>query len=263
MAQRGERLFWLGGCASCHAASDDGEAALRLGGGEALETPFGTFHPPNISPDPGDGIGRWSLADFANAMQRGVSPDGRHYYPAFPYNSYVNMTRQEVADLFAYLKTLPPVAGRAPEHELPFPFNIRRGVGLWQLAFLGEGPIAPLAPDAPDLARQGQHLVEGLGHCGECHTARGLSGLGDLDASRWLAGARAPEGEGGVPNITPAGDTGDWSAEEIAEYLETGFTPDYDSVGGLMVAVQKNMAHLPDEDRQAIAAYLKALPPVK
>ncbi len=256
-AARGERIFHVGGCASCHAAKGaKGADRIRLGGGAALVTQFGTFQPPNISPGP-DGIGGWSLADFDNAMRRGISPDGRHYYPAFPYTSYARMTAADVADLHAYLKTLPAVAGKTPENQVGFPFSIRRGIGLWKRFYLASAPVAALPATASPAARAGQYLVEGPGHCGECHTPR--TPFGGTDRTRWLAGAPDPEGKGKVPGLTTA--TLEWSAGDIAEYLKTGFTPDYDSVGGSMVEVQANMAELPQADRDAISAYLKAVPP--
>jgi mono/diheme cytochrome c family protein len=255
-AANGARLFNAGGCASCHAAKGaKGDAKLELGGGAALETPFGRFQPPNISPGP-DGIGGWTLADFDNAMRRGLAPDGRHYYPAFPYTSYARMTGPDIADLFAYLKSLPAVAGKAPGNDIGFPYNIRRGIGLWKRFYLNDAPVVALPADAPAEVRAGRYLVEGPGHCGECHTPR--DGFGGSDAARWLAGGPDAEGKGKVPGLTSA--SLKWSAAEIADYLETGFTPDYDSVGGSMVAVQANMAQLPDADRAAIAAYLKAVP---
>lgn len=259
VAARGERIFWAGGCASCHAAKGaKGEDRLLLGGGAPLKTPFGTFYGPNLSPHQ-DGLGTWSIADFANAMQRGIGIGGRHLYPAFPYTSYAHMTPGDIADLFAYLRSLPPVAGKAPQNELAFPYNIRRGIGLWKLAFAGDGkPIIAVPADAPEAVRIGQYLVEGPGHCGQCHTPRTQGGLGRLDTSQWLAGAPNPEGQGRIPNITPGALS--WSSAEIADYLATGFTPDYDSVGGSMVEVQENMAKLSAEDRAAIAAYLKAIP---
>ena len=263
-AVRGARIFWAGGCASCHAAAGaKGDDRLRLGGGAPLKTPFGSFYAPNISSDRNNGIGGWSIGDFANAMQRGVDPEGNHLYPAFPYASYQRMTKGDIADLFAYLGTLPPVAALAPETALGFPFNIRRGIGLWKRAFMADaGPVATLAPGASKAAQAGQYLVEGPGHCGECHTARALRGLGGLDRANWLAGAASLDSPGKVPNITPGkAGIGSWSAGEIADYLETGFTPDYDSVGGKMVEVQANMAKLTAADRAAIAAYLKAVPP--
>jgi mono/diheme cytochrome c family protein len=219
-------------------------------------TPFGTFQPPNISPGP-DGIGSWSLAQFDNAMRRGISPDGRHYYPAFPYTSYARMRPGDIADLFAYLTRLPAVAGKPASGDIPFPFSIRRGIGLWKRLYLDAAPVVALPASAPAAVRAGQYLVEGPGHCGECHSPRTV--LGGTDTTRWLQGAPDPEGKGQVPGITPA--RLKWSAAEIADYLKTGFTPDYDSVGGTMVEVQANMAELPDEDRAAIAAYLKAVTP--
>jgi len=260
-ASRGERIFWAGGCASCHAKPGaEGDALLQLSGGLELKTPFGTFVPPNISPDANDGIGNWSIEEFGNAMMRGVAPDGSHLYPSFPYASYARMRPADVGDLFAYLQTLPAVSGKAAANRLSFPYNVRRGLGLWKRLYLSDEPVVALAPDASEQLELGRYLVEGPGHCGECHTPRDM--IGGTDKSQWLAGAVAAEtGEGNVPNITPdeAG-IGSWSAGDIANYLETGFTPEFDSVGGSMVEVQRNMARLRPEDREAIAAYLKAIP---
>ena len=260
----GERVFWAGGCASCHASPVNGkrakgDAKLKLGGGETLDTPFGLFHVPNISPH-ANGIGGWSTLDFVNAMQRGVSPDGRHYYPSFPYTSYARMDLRDVVDLKAYLDTLPPVEGVVGPHELGFPWSVRRGIGLWKRLYLDASPVARVAGADPAVLRGGA-LVEGAGHCGECHTPRDR--FGGLDTSRWLAGAPNPDGKGRIPNITPGGKSlASWSAADIAYYLESGFTPDFDTVGGSMVAVQENLARLSAEDRAAIAAYLKALPAI-
>lgn len=258
-ASRGETYFWAGSCASCHAAEDaEGDDRLELGGGLVLETEFGDFVVPNISTDMQDGIGGWTGADFANAMLRGVSPGGQHYYPSFPYTSFTRMEIGDVADLWAYLQTLPAVAGRPPDHDLRFPFNIRRGLGLWKLAFLDDAPAAEIDTTDPQVVR-GQYLAEGPGHCGECHTPRNFAQA--LDLSRWLAGAENPEGEGRVPNITGGeGGIGGWSVPDLAYFFETGFTPDFDTVGGSMVAVQENLAMLEASDREAIAAYLKAVP---
>ncbi|ANT50675.1 c-type cytochrome [Mesorhizobium amorphae] len=258
---KGKRIFYAGGCTSCHAKpGSQGEARLQLAGGLQLKTPFGIFVPPNISQDAKDGIGAWSEEDLANAMLKGVSPGGEHFYPAFPYASYARMKPSDIADLYAFLKTLPAVAGKAPGHTLGFPFNIRRGIGLWKLLYLSPQPVIALAEGTPDKVMAGRYLVEGPGHCGECHTPRDLAG--GTKKAEWLAGAIAAEGSGIVPNITSGeGGIGDWSEADIANYLETGFTPDFDSVGGAMVDVQRNMAQLTPEDRAAIAAYLKAAPP--
>lgn len=261
-ATKGERIFWLAGCSSCHARPKaTGEAQLRLAGGLELKTAFGTFVAPNISPDKKDGIGNWTIADFANALKRGIAPDGSHLYPAFPYASYSRMKPQDISDLFAFLKTLPPVAGKTQPHRIPFPFDIRRGIGLWQLLYLNDKPYVHLPENASAQAKAGQYLVEGAGHCGECHTSRTF--LGGMKPDEWLAGAPNPSGKGAIPNITPAdAGIGSWSQKDIAYFLESGFTPDFDSVGGEMVDIQQNIAKLPASDRDAIAAYLKAIPPL-
>mgnify|MGYP005989421733 FL=1 len=258
-AVAGETLFWAGGCASCHAAPDaEGEAKLLLSGGVRLASDFGTFVAPNISPDPETGIGGWTIADFANAMLAGVSPEGGHYYPAFPYTSYSRMTDRDIADLFAFLNTLPPSDVASLPHQIGFPFNIRRSLGGWKFLFFSDQPRVTLGGPDTEIAR-GQYLVEGPGHCGECHTPRNL--IGGFVADAWLSGAQNPDGEGVIPNITPGSKSiGGWSKSDIAYYLESGFTPDFDSAGGSMVDVQKNMAKLTSGDRDAIAAYLKALP---
>jgi mono/diheme cytochrome c family protein len=258
-AARGELVFWQGGCAACHAAPGAKDAErLKLVGGLVLKSPFGNFHAPNISMDLDDGIGAWGFIDFANAVQRGVSPDGEHYYPAFPYTSYARMQLSDVADLWAFFKTLPEVQGKAPSHELPFPFNIRRSLGGWKLLFFKQGPAVEIA-DASDAVKRGQYLVEGAGHCGECHTARNL--LGGPKMGQWLAGGANPEGQGNIPNITGGeGGIEKWSEREIASVLADGITPNFDSLGGSMVQVVLNWSHVPEGDRAAVASYLKAIP---
>ncbi|MEM9620546.1 MAG: cytochrome c [Pseudomonadota bacterium] len=261
----GETMFWAGGCASCHAAEDsDGEQKLLLGGGLELDTPFGVFAVPNISPDPEFGIGAWTDLDFVRAMQDGVSPSGKHYYPAFPYEYYQYMTVQDLLDLRGYLQTLPPVATPVAASKIAFPYNIRRGIGLWKHVYLSDAPWPQLTD--PQLQR-GQYLVRGPGHCGFCHTPRNQ--FGGLRQQRYLGGAPALEvgadgtPEGRIPNITSHKDgIGSWAAGDIAFALETGFDPDYDSFGGTMVAVQENMARLSADDRAAMAAYLKTVPPL-
>lgn len=256
-AAAGERVFWAAGCASCHSAPKaGGESKLVLSGGQKFDSPFGTFVAPNISPDPEAGIGAWSLAEFATALRKGVSPDGQHYYPAFPYTAYAKMTDGDIADLWAFWQGLPPDSTPSDAHQLSFPFSIRRSVAFWKWMNLSTDWVVQ-DPGTDQLVR-GRYLVEALGHCAECHTPR--DAFGGLITAEWMGGAENPNGEGRIPNITPA--ALDWSAEDIAYYLSTGFTPSYDSAGGHMASVVENMAHLPAEDRQAIAAYLKALPPV-
>ena len=254
----GRILYFVGGCSQCHATSGQTDQT-RLGGGYALKSPFGTFHVPNISPHPRDGVGSWSPADFVRAMREGTSPDGRHYYPAFPYTSYQRMTPADLLDLFAFLKTLPAVEGRAPDHDLPFPFNIRRGVGLWKLAFL-DGRILTPDADKPPSWNRGAYLVEGPGHCAECHSER--NALGAIVEESRFAGGPNPEGRGRVPNITPhPTGIGGWSVDELALMLKTGETPNFVSVGGPMISVVRHTAHLSDADRAAMAEYILSLPP--
>ena len=255
----GERIFWAGGCTSCHAAAkSEGEARLVLSGGLPLNSPFGTFHVPNISPHETAGLGEWTLAEFGDAMTRGVGKHGEHLYPSFPYGSYARLTSKDINDLWGFMKTLPESENVAPPHDLPFPFNIRLALGGWKFLFFTDQPRVTVDTADPKIAR-GQYLVEGPGHCGECHTPR--NALGGFNTDAWLAGAPNPEGEGRIPNITPGSKSiGGWSESDIVGYLQTGFTPDFDTVGGTMVEVQQNLAKLPAPDLEAIAAYLKAVP---
>lgn len=258
----GEYMFWAGGCTSCHAAPGAaGDDKLKLAGGVSLSTPFGKFVAPNISPDPEFGIGGWSTLDFVNAMKFGVAPDGMHLYPAFPYTSYQRMKLEDLIDLKAYLDTLPKVAVAAPPHELSFPFNIRRGLGLWQWLYVDGKTFEP-NPAVSDAINRGAYLVEGPGHCAQCHTPR--NEIGGTIISRAYAGGPAPEGTGRVPNITTDSETGlgGWSENDFVAFFETGFTPEFDSPGGAMAAVQQNIAKLRHDDIVAIAQYLKSLPPI-
>lgn len=256
---RGEMLFWAGGCAGCHAAKGaSGDDVMVMSGGLPLTSPFGTFNVPNISPHREAGIGSWTLAEFGNAMLRGVGRKGEHLYPSFPYTSYARMSPADINDLFGYLQTLPESDTIAPPHDLSFPYNMRLALGGWKFLFFGEEPRVEIAAADEKLLR-GRFLVEGPGHCGECHTPR--NALGGLQTDQWLAGGPNPEGEGRIPNITPGSRSiGSWSEGDLVSYFQTGFTPDYDSVGGSMVEVQKNLSHLPQQDLEAIAAYLKAVP---
>jgi mono/diheme cytochrome c family protein len=254
----GETMFNAGGCASCHATSSQKDRK-RLGGGLALKTAFGTFRMPNISPDPRHGIGAWSEAEFANAMLRGVGRRSEHLYPAFPYTSYQRMALDDVRDLFAFLKTLPAEAVPSEPHALTFPFNIRRVLGLWKLLYLDGKPFAPDPAKSAQLNR-GAYLVEGPAHCAECHSSRDR--LGGIIPERRFAGGPDPEGKGWIPNITPHADgLASWSDKDIAYLLESGLTPDGYAVESIMADVVANTSKLSAEDRAAMAAYIKSLPP--
>ena len=254
----GREMFYAGGCAACHAIPGN-EDRTRLGGGLALKSPFGTFYVPNISSDPEDGIGRWSEVDFVNALWRGTSRNGSHYFPAFPYASYQRMKLEDVRDLFSFIKTLPPVKGRVHDHDVPFPYNVRRLVGGWKFLYLDGKPFEPDPAKSPQWNR-GAYLVNGPSHCAECHSPR--DPLGGILPGKRFTGGPNPEGEGWIPNITQKG-LSEFSEKDIAYLLKTGDLPDGDSVGGAMVAVVRNTSQLSDDDRNAMAAYVKSLPPVE
>lgn len=254
---QGKTVFWAAGCASCHmAVGAEGDAQLVLSGGQKFPSDFGTFVAPNISTDPTHGIGGWDMPAFANAVTQGVSPEGQHYYPALPYAAYNKMALQDVANLKSFMDTLPASATPSLPHDLSFPFTLRRGLGLWKLLFLKTDWV--IAGELTDPQARGRYIVEAMAHCGECHTPR--NPIGGLQRNLWLSGAPDPSGKGKIPNITPGKLT--WSTNEIVEYLTTGFTPVFDSVGGHMVHVVENMARLPISDRQTVAEYLKLVPAV-
>lgn len=256
--ERGRLAFFAAGCASCHAEKgSEGDARLILKGGVRLESEFGTFVAPNISQHPEAGIGDWTKAEIVTAIMQGTSPVGQHYYPALPYGSYAKADLEDVVSLAAFLQTLPADPTPSEPHELSFPFTIRAGIGAWKLANTG-GDWAVDVGEDPTLQR-GRYLAETLGHCGECHTPRNATQ--GLDTARWFAGAPNPSGRGNIPNITPA--ALNWSEADIVAYLQTGFTPEFDVAGGSMTSVVQNMANLPVEDLEAIAAYMKAVPPVE
>lgn len=254
----GESVFWAAGCASCHMAPDaKGDAMMVLTGGQSFPSAFGTFIAPNISPDQTNGIGGWTLVQFANAVTEGVDPEGQHLFPALPYAAYNKMIPQDVTDLKAYMDTLPASAEPSKPHDIGFPFNIRRSLGIWKLLFNRTDYVisGELSPEQT----RGRYITEALAHCGECHTPRNL--LGGLQTGKWLSGAANPDGKGRTPNITSGKLT--WTEADIVEYLTSGFTPEFDSVGGHMAHVVENLAKLPESDRKAVAAYLQLVPPVQ
>jgi mono/diheme cytochrome c family protein len=259
-AAHGEYVLRLGGCVTCH--TDEKNGGQFLAGGRALATPFGTFYTPNITPDPETGIGGWSAGAFVQALSHGLSPRGQPYYPAFPYTSYTKMTQQDLVDLKAYLDTVEPVAKAVPDHELDFPFGFRPLLDGWRLLFFELGTFAP-DPAQTEAWNRGAYIVNGPGHCGECHTPR--NALGATEHDRFLAGTReGPDGKS-VPNITPdkAHGIGDWSKSDVAFALQTGILPSGDVLGGAMSAeVDDATSHFTADDRNAIAEYLLSLPPL-
>jgi mono/diheme cytochrome c family protein len=249
-ARNGELLFNVGGCRTCHKPGPDlkdVDASLPAGGAP-FKTPVGILYPPNITPDEATGIGKWPAVDFVNAVQRGLAPDGSHLIPAFPYASYARMKTEDVLDIRAYLMSLKPVAAPVRPVDIPLPWLLRRGIGLWQ-------------PDPAQSAswNRGAYLVIGPGHCGECHTPRNI--FMAMDQSRFLAGGPHPDGDGKVPSLIDLIGRGKFKdAADLASALTYGETMGYDHMAaGGMGEVQTNMSKLPPEDVQAIADYLVTL----
>ena len=256
----GEYLFHAAGCANCHTDREHGGAPLA--GGRKLATPLGDFYTPNITPDPDTGLGRWTEADFRRALREGRGPDGRHYYPSFPYAAYTRLSDADIGALWAYLKTVPPVRQANRPHALPWYLQSRPLLAGWKRLYFHPGSYVP-DPRKDAVWNRGAYLVQAVGHCAECHTPRNK--LGGFRIGMYLAGDRAGVEGGLVPNITPdkATGIGRWSRGELIDYLKTGMRPDGDSAGGLMAEVIDNgLSHLTPQDIDAIAAYVQSVPPV-
>jgi mono/diheme cytochrome c family protein len=252
----GERIYYAASCGYCHRARGATPTVPGLpSGGEPFPTPIGTFYPGNLTSDRGTGLGSWTEAQFVDAMLRGIAPDGRHYFPAFPYSSFRAMALDDVRDLYAYLESLPAVRS-APARPPTVPLEplARRAVGLWKRLAL-DPPYGGAAPHEPGV-RRGEYLVEGPGHCGECHTGRDL--LMRLDGRRPLAGAKHPAGEGRVPSLRGLVSRGRYrDAADLTLALQQGETLGYDKLSsGGMGAIQANLARLPESDLRSIADYL-------
>ncbi|TNF97959.1 MAG: c-type cytochrome [Gammaproteobacteria bacterium] len=259
LIQKGEYLVRAAGCVSCH--TDHDNKGSYLAGGRALKTPFGTFYSPNITPDPGHGIGRWSDLDLIQALRDGVAPDGSHYYPAFPYTSYTRLKDDDIHAIATYLRSIKPVPARNREHELPW-YLFRWVISIWKWLYFEPGEFRPI-PSKDKPYNRGAYMVA-IGHCTECHTPRDSKGV--LDNQRYLAGIKdGVEGEA-VPNITPDKNTGigRWTEADLAYFLKTGELPDGDYSGSLMAEViDDGTSHLNDEDLRSIALYLRSLPAIE
>ncbi len=259
-AANGERLYHAAGCFSCHQPSPDlkdMDASLPAGGAP-LVTPIGTLYPLNLTPDAETGIGTWSDLDFVNAVQRGISPEGEHLIPALPYTSYAHMKPEDVLDIRAYLATLPPVTSPEREAEITALPLIRRGVGLWKWVGLDTTPWKP-DPKQSENWNRGSYLVNGPGHCQECHTPR--NAFMALNSSKAFEGGPHPEGKGRVPSLRGLIERGRYTdAADLASALQNGEAMGYDKLAsGGMGQVQRNISMLPEADVQAIADYIASL----
>lgn len=252
---RGQYLIRLGDCITCHTDKKNGVA--ELGGGPGLTTPFGTFYAPNITSDPSAGIGSWTIGQFSKALSDGEGPQG-HLYPAFPYESYTLMSDQDIADLYAALKQVPPVTTPSRPHDVGFPFNIRLALAGWKNLFFTP-QRHQVDPSHSDTWNRGRYLAYGPGHCVMCHSPRNL--LGAIERGRELSGNPAGGTGGKAPSLLAARLTErGYDVGSIASALSDGFTPDFNVLGSAMgEVIADGTSHWTDEDREAVASYLLGL----
>lgn len=253
---RGQYLIAAAGCVACH--TDFKNKGAYLAGGPPLKTPFGTFYAPNITSHKESGIGGWTLTQFARAMVSGVSPDGRHYFPAFPYTSYTGMTARDIADLKSYLDTVKPASAPSRAHEVAWPYSDRSLIGGWKMLYFTDAPFEPVSGRSEQWSR-GSYLVNVLGHCGECHTQRdyfgGATGRPHDGNSRGPDGARVPK----LRSIQSKDGT-KWSKDDLSASLQLGMTPTGDFLGDKMAAVvEHSTSKLTDADLAAMVEYLSSL----
>lgn len=245
---RGEVLAGAGNCASCHTAA----AGRAYAGGVPIQTPFGVVYSTNITPDPATGIGAWSQVAFRRALHEGVARDGTHLFPAFPYDHFTKLTDDDVAALYAFFMTRPPVDAPAKPNGIPFPLSVRALQAGWQLLFFRAGRYVP-TPDKSAEWNRGAYLADGVGHCGACHTPRNAFGaekagqaFGGAAIEGWVAPPMTAENPSPVP----------WSAEELYAYLRGGVSRYHGTaVGPMSEVVHKDLVALPDADIHALAAY--------
>ncbi len=249
----GKALVEAGDCASCHTA----DPAKPFAGGKKIDTPFGGIYSPNLTADRDTGIGGWSDADFYGALRYGIDPDGSRYYPAFPYPYFTKLTRPDIAAIRAYLATLTPFRNEAPPPELRFPLNFRVLMRAWNYLFLRPGILEPDQSKGTDWNR-GRYLVEGLGHCGGCHTPKNIFGAdkrGQAFAGGYVQGWFAPRLDAAERSGLKS-----WSVDDIAEYLKSGRNGKSHADGLMAEVVVNATSKMSDADVHAIAVYLKSLP---
>jgi len=248
---KGAQLAAIGNCQSCHSA----EGGKSFAGGRPIETPFGTFYGTNITPDPDTGIGGWSEQAFARALREGIDRDGRHLYPAFPYEYYTRLNDEDIHALYAYIATREPVRAQNQPHELRAPFNIRALLAAWKALYFERGAFRP-DPARDAQWNRGAYLVNGLGHCGACHTPRSALGAEKKDqpfSGGVAEGWHGPALDARSPAPVP------WTAGQLYKYLRTGLDDVHAIAAGPMDPVVRNLARAPEEDVRAMAAYLEAL----
>jgi mono/diheme cytochrome c family protein len=252
LVAHGSALAAIGNCASCHTAPG-GEA---LAGGVAVPTPYGTIYATNITPDRETGIGDWSFEAFSRAMREGIDREGHHLYPAFPFDHFTHVTDDDNKALYAYLMTRDPAHYEPPGNNLSFPYNIRPIMAGWDLLFLEKGPLAD-DPNQSAEWNRGHYLVEGLGHCGSCHTPR--NNLGAEDADRLYAGGPVVDGWYTYPINQSSPAPAKWDVASLEGYLETGYSTAHGVSRGPMAQVTAKLREASDEDVHAMAVYVASL----
>ncbi len=259
--ERGAYLARVGNCVTCH-TEEDAEETDFMAGGPPVEADFGTFYGTNITPDPDHGIGGWSEGDLARALREGRGPDGTHFYPAFPYTSFTGMSDGDVADLYAFLMEVPPVARENRPHDLPWYMSVRTAVAAWNAFNFREGRFQQ-DPERDEEWNRGAYLSRAVAHCSECHSSRTTSGGVDEDL-RYAGTSEGMDGDP-VPNITPHDETGigGWSERHLTRYLDFGMDPDGDFAGGSMGAViSRGTSYMTDDDRRVLVRYIRSLEPI-
>jgi mono/diheme cytochrome c family protein len=252
--ERGRYLTILSDCASCHTVPGSNQP---LAGGRPIETPFGNIVAPNITPDPETGVGSWSDEQFDAAIRKGMRRDGSRLYPAMPYNAYTKMSRDDVLAIRAYLNTVTPVRNAVVANTLPFPFNIRASMRVWNAFYFKEGDYRS-DPNQSAEWNRGAFLVDGPGHCGACHTPKTFLGGDKTDQylrGGYLQGWHAPD----ITNDARLG-LGGWSKVDLVSYLRSGHNRITAATGPMGEVVTLSSAHMTDPDLNAIATYLKSLP---
>jgi mono/diheme cytochrome c family protein len=251
---RGEYLARAGDCIACHTLPE----GKIFAGGRPMQTPFGTLYTSNITPDPETGIGKWSADDFYKTMHSGRFPDGGLIYPAMPFASYTKVTREDSDAIFAYLKTVTPVRQPNRPHDLRFPYDNRALILGWRTLFFSEGNYEPDRSKSDEWNR-GAYLVQGLGHCGMCHTP--INALGGSSESEAFKGGLIPMQNWYAPSLTSNKEAGlgDWSIQEITDLLRTGISTRGAVYGPMAEVVYNSLQYLSDADTRAMAVYLKSI----
>jgi len=252
--ERGRQIAAAGDCAVCHTAPGGAPNA----GGRAMDTPFGTLYTTNLTPDAETGLGRWSFSAFQRAMREGVSRDGHHLYPAFPYTAFAKTSDDDLQALYAYFMAMPAARAETPKSQLKFPFSLRPLMAGWNALFHDPAPLAPVAAQSAEWNR-GAYLVNGLGHCGACHTPRNALGA-EQGGSAFLSGAMVDGWE--APPLTARSKSAmPWDADSLYRYLRDGHSPRHGIAGGPMAEVVRELGAVPDADVRAMATYLASFNP--